>query len=764
MILADYPGHVAAAALLAVSLAVIILAYHSRIARHAGAWRLLLGFLQFAAVAAVVLIIWNPSKPLISETSLRNTVFAIFDTSESMSLDDGHAQDRLRRSLEAFDNVFAPGEPDGPVYVICAFDVDCVPASIHELAATGSRTDFHALITFLAARARAAPPIEAAEPSDDGSAAAIKAAGAVGMDAAAQGRVAEDASSGTASEISRKVGAGRVVGAVVFTDGQADDTDVLGYYPLRNGDFRMLFVGVGSPDAPPDVAVTAIRAPATVAVETPFQVEVDVRATGIGGAPVIVTLYEDALPADVAVVSVPDDDAPVTVTFTIAARSLGIRRLTAYAATSAVEANTANNVRHAVIRAIHAPRLRVLLYTQVASFDVGRVRSSLARDRKIDLHIGFDAFIDPERAASVGATFGNTPLPADRAGFDAWDVIILGPVEFAKLTDAQIEGLYGFVAERGGGVLFLPGRGERDLSATLDHRLRALLPAAVRPAGATGRVLLGNVELAPEAVRLGLVSANAFESDRLLTAAAFHPGAAPKPAATVVATVSGEPLIVMQRLGRGRAAFINAHGLHTWYREDLDGGVLQRVLSELTAGLGRTPAAESRIEISAARRSDDPSAVVFDATVWDEDWSPAKGATVLLEVSGVTVRMEESEAGRYAAHLTGVLEEALVARVEAERGGVFLGERVLAAALSPARSEMDRVELNRPFLIALCERLGADYVDLDELDDKAAAVFSASTPIYESGATSAWRTWPMLAAICALLTTVWFVRRALGLI
>lgn len=726
MILADYPGDVAAVALLVAAAVLLVAAFRSQVAKAAGRWRWLLGLLRYAAIAALLIIIWNPSRPTGSESSARNTVLAIFDTSESMSVGDGTQSSRLDRAVEAFKTHLEPGDPEGPVYRLYGFDSQAYPAdSADALKRWGPRTNAHAVLDLL---------------------------NRYDLGADTSGRPGAMGARGS-----------KVVGAVVFTDGQADNKNVQSYLPPRNPDLKVLLVGVGSAEVPKDLAIKSIRAPATVALGTPYQVEVELTAKGIENQRATVVLLEDGVPADFKSVRLGKNPARMTLRFDLGARVLGPHRLTARAAIDTEEPNTANNERHSVLEIVQAAKMRVLLYSEVANFDFGKIRACLERDEKIDLDIGLDAVIAPGLSEATRAGSGHVPLPQQAKGFYEYDVIILGPCNMDGFSQARIDGLYRFVTERGGGLVFLPGRGERDLSKHTDERIAALLPVELPTARRTAQKRRGELALTPEGVRSGFLTEETLEQ-LPVEAAAYHPGAAAKPAAAVLARAGDRPLVCWQRIGRGAVCMVNTYGLFKWYREDLEGGMLAEFLRGLTASLGRIRSAAARVELFAARRSENPYEVEFEAKVYDESFAGVEGATVLLEVGGETVRMEEAANGRYVALIKNLREENLVARVEAEKAAVFIGERVLATALPVPRREMDRTELDGAFLEKLAERLGGTYTDASGDGWKDKDLFEAVSVSYESGVESAWRNWPLIIALCVLLTTAWFVRRAIGLI
>ena len=153
--------------------------------------------------------------------------------------------------------------------------------------------------------------------------------------------------------------------------------------------------------------------------------------------------------------------------------------LTVEAKPQKAETNVANNTRATSFEVTQERRLNVLLYTQWATFDVGKIRQALAWDKRVDLDLAFDVIKDPALAKRSGQVSGYVKLPRDREEFFQYDVIILGPCDLSQFTAAQLDGLYGFVADRGGGLLLLPGPAVTSLAAWNDERGNALLPVVL---------------------------------------------------------------------------------------------------------------------------------------------------------------------------------------------------------------------------------------------------------------------------------------------
>jgi hypothetical protein len=323
--------------------------------------------------------------------------------------------------------------------------------------------------------------------------------------------------------------------------------------------------------------------------------------------------------------------------------------------------------------------------------------------------------------------------------------------------------LYDYVAERGGGLLLIPGQDEHDLTLTRAPGLKALMPGVFsQDTGATAHLATA-MKVTPEGVALGLTELGVSPDEAAELSAYYE--VTKKPAATTAATLSDTPAIVSHRVGRGNVALLNLRHLYRLYREDEDGGVLRSLASGLVTHLGAAVHEQARIQLLAERADSDPRLVQFTAVVRDALYKPASGATVLVSVDDAVTRMDETKEGEYRAFVHTGGQETLVARAEAAQGGIFIGETTIAARLPLPQGEMDRVQRNRPFLTALAERLDATYIDLEELDIAVAERFPAVSKIERvRDIQSAWRNWLWFGALCGLLTAGWFVRRLAGLV
>ena len=198
MILVDYPGHIIAGMLLIVFAVLVFFAFRcgelQKATRRSYRWPLIV--LQYLAIVILLLILWNPSRPKESEDLSRNSVLAFFDTSKSMSVVEEGRVNRLDRALDIFQKKLRPFDADSPAYKVFGFDRRAYHSgSSNFLRRWGPETDMHSLLSELAK-----------------------------YDLTEEPRFVENVQNSDTETSGDKES--RVVGAVIFTDGQADDKNI----------------------------------------------------------------------------------------------------------------------------------------------------------------------------------------------------------------------------------------------------------------------------------------------------------------------------------------------------------------------------------------------------------------------------------------------------------------------------------------------------------------------------------------------------------
>ena len=749
MIFVDYPGHLVAVLLVAVFAALTVLVF--RIGKIQNVklrrYKLPLILLQYGSILILLLILWNPSRAKVSETSSNNSVLAIFDTSESMSVVEDGRLTRLDKALNVFNETFQSSDDDGAGYRIFGFDSQSYHSGSREfLRRWGTQTDMHGVFATLGRYDRT----DVSRPKN-----------------------------GTQNYTDRTLKSpatkDQVVGAVIFTDGQADDKNIATYLPLADKNFQTVFVGVGSKDKPADIAVTSINAPPQMAVDTACNITVGINARNLRQESVKVELLKDNLLIDTRQIPAnafakqhsveSSSNRSVNVEFAVGADSLGSHVYSVRAAKLKREVNQANNMRSTVIDVVEETRLKVLLYSQVANFNIGKVRQALTRDSKIQLDLSLDVIRKSSLAEKASNMCGYVKLPTDRRGFYEYDIIILGPCDMAALTKVQIDGLYSFVVDRGGGLVLLPGKVEFGPAAWARKKAKALVPVVFDIDEPTiWPSTPDKLKLTLEGIDSNIIGPEALE-DYDEPALPYYRIPYSKPASTTLAAIKDTPVVAIHRIGRGKVCLLNAAKLHRWYREDLGGGLLYKTMAGLTAHLGKITKREAGIELFAERIEGQTEKVRFQAYVCDESFKPVVGANVLLSIADEVLSMDDRGQGFYMAQIKDSHGQSTVATAQAEINGVFLGETTVAVELPPVRAEMTNTDLDEQFLQALAGKVNGKYYHVDDVEDNVAQIFEARAGVVGSRRmTSIWPNWFLLVVLCIMLSLSWFLRRSIGLV
>ncbi|MHC4323280.1 MAG: hypothetical protein ACYSUX_03290, partial [Planctomycetota bacterium] len=661
MILVDYPGHIIAGMLLIVFAVLVFFAFRcgelQKATRQSYRWPLIA--MQYIAIVILLLILWNPSRAKVSEELSRNSVLVFFDTSESMSVAEKGRVNRLDRALDIFQKKFRPLDSDSPEYKVFGFDRKAYHSgSLDFLRRWGPETDMHGLLSVLETYDFAEEPRFTEDVQNSGT--------ATSDNLSADGPTKES----------------KVIGAVIFTDGQADDKNVHTYPPLNNKDFKIALIGVGSRDRHTDIAIKSINAPSRIAIDMTGTIQVVVSAGNLKSQPVTIELLKNdyvvdskQIPAESFTNDRRRSDSStknVTTEFTIGAERIGSYNFSVRAKALEHEVNLANNVRSIMIDAVEETRLKVLLYSQVANFDIGKLRQALARDKKIELDLGLDVIRVPALAENLSKTYGYVGLPEDRQGFNKYDVIILGPCELDAFADTQIAGLYSFVVDRGGGLILLPGKAEFGPAEWTSRKAKALMPVIFDPGNPTiWPSNPGQIKLTLEALESKVLDSGSLQDIDGQTWP-YYRIVNPKPASTTLALIKETPVVSVHRVGRGRVCLLNISRLFSLYRQDLQGGLLYKMMAGLNARMGRVKAREAAIELFAERVAGQTDKIRFEAYVCDNSFAPVAGANVLLSIRDKVFSMNQVERGYYAVEVGDVHGQAIVATAQAEINGVFL--------------------------------------------------------------------------------------------
>jgi hypothetical protein len=721
MIFANYPGHFAAMALLAATAALLFLSFRSpELQKEKYKFlRVILIGVRFFIIVIIILILWNPSHSKIVDTFSKNNVLVLFDTSQSMSIVENSKTTRLDKTIQLFDDKFLSHKAESPDFKILGFDNDVYHSgSTQLLRRWGNHTNIHNLLSVL-------------------------------------------------NKYDTPANISQTKGAIIFTDGQADDQRAAAYQPLMRADFPILIVGVGSRENGTDIEIKTIKAPVKALIDSIYSVEVIASAYNLMDDSVTIELLRDNLVIDSNSISkeIFAKNKDVSIKFTVGANTLGSHNISVQARTTKNETNLANNIQSTFVEVVDNKKLNVLYYTQVAEFNAGKLRQALAFDPRINLDFCLDAIKSASHAKQAVQQLNYTKLPETQEEFNEYDIIILGNISLDSLSDKQINGLYNFVVQKGGGLLLLPGREDYGPAGWKNPKARVLLPVVFDTDNSKlWSPELDEIEIKPEAKSRIVLSYDEIpEYD--FKVSSFYNIEKIKPASVALAVSADKPLIILHRIGRGKVCLLNISKLFSWYREDKKGGWLYSLMSSMTSYLGQTSGSSGNIELFAERKNIEENTVKFTAYVRDNSFLPVEQANVLLNFHDQVYVMEPSGSGYYVAEIDNIQTDRIIATAQAETGGVFLGEKPIAVSLPACKNEMSDTKYNESYLQDLAKQLNAAYLYSDDVTDETVKMFHSRTQTgHAKQIKSIWPIWILWAVLCSLLSIEWFIRRAKGLV
>ena len=721
--------------------------------------RLLLAAVRAAAIALILLCLLRPQLVLSLVVPQENVVGVLFDDSRSMRIAD--LDGGVERG-EAVRRAFAEGE-DGRE---------------SSLGALLSQQFVTRLFRFSGETER------------------IEAASALGF------RGARTDVLGGLVRVADELASLPVAGIVLLTDGadtvSADGSDALEatLLDLQTRGIRVYPVVFGQSRFETDLELGAPDVPRTVLRGSLLEVRLPVRARGLAGRVARVEALDEGRIVATETLRLADDAVQTAVTMLAPAEEAGARRLRFRVAPFPGEVLTRNNERSALVEVLDQP-LRLLYFEGQPRWELKFLRRAVAGDPELQVAClvrtaeGKFYRVDVSSAEELAGGFPDT-----REELFQYGGVILGSVEASFFSQDQLNMLRDFVSQRGGGLLTLGGTSAFGEGGYRDTPLAEVLPFAIpetptaaatgREAGAPAafrelRVLPTRAGSLHPVVRLDADPLANEDLYRGLPAlSSVNRLGAPKPGAAVLleglgAGDAAEPVLLVQRFGRGRVASLVVQDLWVW---QMDAGipVEDQTHEVLSRRLLRWLAAEAprRIEVSASpSRSLVGERVTLRARVEDERFLAVNSAVVEAAVTGpdgvgsvVPLRWTGQGDGEYSGvYVTREAGTHNVA-VRADEAGLEPGPGAAAATLFEAGTVDDEffdAEADPGLLARIASATGGRVFAADDAEQ-----LVVDLSLAESGATvverrELWNVPAVFLLLFGLLATEWGVRQARGL-
>ncbi|HEX7236825.1 MAG TPA: hypothetical protein VF405_07685 [Gammaproteobacteria bacterium] len=683
-----------------------------------------LGALQTALVAAVLVLLWRPALVTQTLRPQENSVAVLLDTSGSMLYGDGE-QSRLQQAIDSLTKSALPALEGQFTVNLFSFDRELFELpSLDKVPPPGPVTHIgDALLNVL-----------------------------------------------------RGAQSGAIAAVVLVSDGadNSADFDQTKIAEIASFGVPIHTVGVGAETMPNDLELEDVQLPSVGLPGSTVSAQVSIRHSGAGLAQLKV--YDgDAILASQAI-QLPSSSGVTTRWVDIDVGKAGVRDLRFSLDALPNETNVINNSR---LRPMEVPEQRrhILYIEGEPRWEYKFIRRAI--DENPAVRVASLLKTTPNKFYRQGVESPDelvNGFPTEELALFKYDGLMIGSFEAAALTPAQHDMIREFVSRRGGTLLMLGGRrgltdggwGPTSVAEVLPVRLPELDgPSFARE---PAKAMLAPAGLTSAVTRLAADDeANKKAWDGLPDLADFQTLGELKPGAETLleARYSGktEPLLVHQRYGLGNVYVLATGGTWRWQmqlpHEDQRHETFWRQFLQAAATTAPQPVTLTSDRVFYG----DESTVVLRAEVRDKSYQPASDAAVTLEVSDGTgppttlpMTPVAGERGRYEAAYdtqhTGIFRFEAVAKTADDE----LGRARFAIRREDGVIEHYHVQQNRPLLERLAAATGGKYFTVNDVSSLPEAVSFSDAGSVERQVLDLWNIPLAFLVLLLLKSAEWLLR------
>ncbi len=540
-------------------------------------------------------------------------------------------------------------------------------------------------------------------------------------------------------------------------------------------------MGIGDPTPTRDVAVISALADDSVRVNNVVTLYAEIQQRGYTGKPLTVRLLRDGKPFMAQTVALRANNVKQELKFTYVAHKAGRFVYTVIADHQPNEVTYSNNSR-SLVQTVIKKRLRVLYVEDRPRWEYRYLRSAILRDTSLR----FACLLLKGDGTATGG-YGNIPIkafPTDEKSLFNYDIVILGDVPRSEFSDEQLQMLRRFVEDRGGSLLIIAGENHMPQ----DYFGTALEPVIPVVFGPTADPILTDRpfqwKLTPAGKRSEIMQLSGDPAKNLRVWAGL-PGMywcagteRPRPAATVLAVnplrsnASGPyPVAVMQSFGAGLCYAQLTDSTWEWRWKVGDryfyrywGQVLRALTPRELPGNSRfvqvnTDSTQYRLGQSAT----------VSVRLLDPYYHPVKAAQVLGNIVGaggqktaIVLRPTPGSPGLYTAVYTPAQTGHYTVEVTSPQNSAAKASS--AFIVESISLELQKPELDIPYLKRLAAEGGGMYYQPDELATWVHSLHRFSLTVRHSSETDIWDSPLWLVLFVVPLTLEWIIRKRSGLL
>ncbi len=574
------------------------------------------------------------------------------------------------------------------------------------------------------------------------------------------------------------------VGAVVLLSDGAENSggiDLATMNDIRRYHIPVHTIGIGRTQFARDVEISDAQTPPRVMTDSRVSMLVSFHQRGYSGQKATITLRDDNRVLASRDVTLKGDGVQQTEPLVFDAGPAGVRNLRVTINPLAGEENANNNSLVRLVNVV-SEHPRILYIEGDPRWEFKFIRRAMDDEQNLRLvtmlrtteNKIYRQGIDDPKDLEDG-------FPATPEELFKYQGLIIGDVSAGYFTPTQLDLIKQFVDRRGGGVLFLGGKGTLADGGYAQSPLADLLPvtlpnrkvtfvrdrAAVELTAAGADSLTTRLEEDPQA--------NVERWKKLPELANYQDVGEPKPGAVVLADLlppGGRrlPLLVMQNYGRGRTAVLATAGTWRWQMlqpvADRTHEIFwQQLLRWVADSPGHVLSSTPQPVLS------DEKQVQLRAEVRDNKYLPVADAQVHAEVTGpngldqsVELTPDPVTAGLYTATWTAQAPGGYAANIVAMRGSEELGRDAVMFRREDGVAENFHAEQNRELLQKLSSETGGNYYTPADASRLADEISLSDAGITVRQVRDLWNMPAVFLLLLGLPVCEWFLRRKWGVV